>query len=40
MPFELAYFIISVVTLIAVCFIFYGKSIFTRKKDEKKGHGQ
>src|SRR4030065_393432 len=37
MPFELAYFIISVVTLIIVGYLFYGKYLFKRKKDNKKG---
>ncbi|MBM2835528.1 MAG: hypothetical protein HW406_2689 [Candidatus Brocadiaceae bacterium] len=40
MPFELAYFIISVVTLIIVGYVFYGKYLFKRKKDNKKGPGQ
>jgi len=35
MPFELAYFIISVVTLIIVGYLFYGKYLFRRKKDKK-----
>lgn len=33
---EIAYFIFSVVSLIVVGFIFYGKYIFKRKKDAKK----
>ena len=40
MPFEIAYFIISVVTLMIVGYLFYGKYLFKRKKDNKKGHGQ
>ncbi len=37
---ELVYFIISVVTLIVVAFLFYGKDLFKRKKNNKKGQGQ
>ncbi len=32
---EWIYFIISVVSLIVVCFLFYGKYLFKRKKDGK-----
>jgi len=32
---ELAYFIVSVVSLIVVSFLFYGKYLFRRKKDKK-----
>lgn len=37
---ELTYFILSVVSLIVVSFIFYGKYLFKRKKDNKRGQGQ
>lgn len=37
---ELAYFILSVVSLIVVFFLFYGKHLFKRKKNKKKGQGQ
>lgn len=33
---ELAYFILSVVSLIVVAFLFYGKYLFKRKKDTNK----
>lgn len=33
---ELIYFILSVVSLIVVAFLFYGKYLFKRKKDTKK----
>jgi len=33
---ELAYFILSVVSLIVVAFLFYGKYLFKRKKDNQK----
>ena len=36
MPFEIAYFIISVVTLMIVGYLFYGKYLFKRKKDNKR----
>jgi len=32
---ELAYFIVSVLSLIVVCYLFYGKYLFRRKKDKK-----
>jgi uncharacterized membrane protein len=34
---EVAYFIVSVVLLIVVGFVFYGKYLFKRKKNNKKG---
>ena len=34
---EVAYFILSVVLLIVVGFVFYGKYLFKRKKDNGKG---
>ena len=34
---EVAYFILSVVLLIVVSFVFYGKYLFKRKKNNKKG---
>lgn len=40
MPFELTYFIISIVTLLVISFLFYGKYLFKRKKNNKKGQGQ
>lgn len=33
---EVIYFILSVVTLIVVCFLFYGKYLFKRRKDNNK----
>lgn len=33
---ELAYFILSVISLIVVAFLFYGKYLFKRKKDTNK----
>ena len=34
---EVAYFILSIVLLIVVGFVFYGKYLFKRKKDNEKG---
>lgn len=34
---EVAYFILSVILLIVVSFVFYGKYLFKRKKNNKEG---